>query len=184
MHPVRRRRFLQTALLAAPPLVAGVPRRALASSDAPRVLQFSHLHTGERLGVEYWSRGSYLPDALAAVNRLLRDFRTGAVGSIDAGLLDLLHALAGLTGLRGSSRPFEVISGFRSAQTNQALRRAGGGGVASRSLHLEGRAIDIRIPGVPLAGLRDAALALARGGVGHYPASNFVHVDTGRVRRW
>lgn len=181
MHAVCRRRFLQTSFVAASPLIAVVPRWASAQGDAPRVLHFTHLHTGERLGVEYWSCGSYLPDALAAVNRMLRDFRTGAVGTIDTRLLDLLHGLAGLT---GSRRPFEVISGFRSVQTNEVLRRRGGGGVASRSLHLEGRAIDIRVPGVPLAALRDAALALGRGGVGHYPASNFVHVDTGRVRRW
>jgi uncharacterized protein YcbK (DUF882 family) len=175
-----RRRLLRTAFAVASPLFA-VPLHTQAQGGAPRVLQFDHLHTGERLGVEYWSDGAYRPDALAAVNRLLRDFRTGTVGAIDTRLLDLLHALARLTGGR---RPFEVISGFRSAETNEALRRNGGGGVARGSLHLEGRAIDIRIADVPLATLRDAALALRSGGVGHYPRSNFVHVDTGRVRRW
>jgi len=86
--------------------------------------------------------------------------------------------------LATGSGTFEVISGFRSAETNERLRRRGGGGVASRSLHLEGRALDLRVPGVPLAVLRDAALELRAGGVGFYPASDFVHIDTGRVRRW
>ncbi|HSN31208.1 MAG TPA: DUF882 domain-containing protein, partial [Ideonella sp.] len=122
----------------------------------------------------------YLPDALAAVDRLLRDFRSGEVAAIDPALLDLLHALAMTTGAQG---PFEVISGFRSPATNEMLRHRSSG-VASGSLHMLGQAIDIRVAGVPLAGLRNAALSLRAGGVGFYPASDFVHVDTGRVRAW
>lgn len=147
----------------------------------PRVLKFAHLHTAERLEVAYSDGVQYLPDALAAINQLLRDFRTGDVHAIDPKLLDLLHALRDTT---GATRPFEIISGYRSPQTNAMLRQRGGGGVASGSLHMVGQAIDIRLPDVPLATLRDAALSLARGGVGYYPSSNFVHVDTGRVRRW
>lgn len=145
-----------------------------------RSLGFSHLHTGERLAVEYMSRGAYVPDALASINHLLRDFRTSDVHPIDPALLDLLHALAMAT---GSRRPFEVISGYRSPATNDRLRGLSGG-VASGSLHMKGQAIDIRVADVRLAALRDAARALRRGGVGYYEASNFVHVDTGRVRRW
>ena len=178
MKTLSRRRFVHIVAAASPALVASGTSAAAA---APRALRFSHLHTGERLDVEYWSGSLYRPDAIAAVNRLLRDFRTGDVGAIDPRLLDLLHALSRLTGVPG---PFEVISGYRSARTNEELRTRGGGGVASRSLHMDGRAIDIRLPSVALSRLRDAALALELGGVGHYPESNFVHVDTGRVRRW
>jgi uncharacterized protein YcbK (DUF882 family) len=144
------------------------------------VLTFAHLHTAERLRVEYMDGVRYLPQALSAVNHLLRDFRTGDVHDIDPALLDLLHALHASA---GSRRPYEVISGYRSPRTNTMLR-SHGDGVASGSLHMQGRAIDIRLADVPLAALRDAALDLGRGGVGFYPASDFVHVDTGRVRRW
>ncbi len=111
---------------------------------------------------------------------MLRDFRTGDVHKIDPALLDLLYDLQERA---GATRPFEVISGYRSPQTNAALRRRSHG-VAGSSLHMQGQAIDIRVGDVPLASLRRAALALRQGGVGYYPASNFVHVDTGRVRTW
>lgn len=145
-----------------------------------RTLRFDHLHTGEKLEIEYFAGGNYVDEALASVNHLLRDFRTGDVGRIDAGLLDLLASLAAAT---GSRRPFEVISGYRSIITNEALRQRSGG-VASGSLHTRGQAIDIRLADVPLGTLRDAARSLRAGGVGFYPTSNFVHVDTGRVRHW
>ncbi len=160
--------------------LAAVPALARARSAEPRVLAFSHLHTGERLEVEYFGNGRYLPDALDAVNRLLRDFRTGDVGTMDPALLDLLHALRTRT---GSRQPYQIISGYRSPATNRMLHERSSG-VATQSLHMSGRAIDIRVADVPLAGLRDAALSLQRGGVGCYPGSNFVHVDTGRVRAW
>jgi uncharacterized protein YcbK (DUF882 family) len=121
-----------------------------------------------------------VPDALATVNHFLRDFRTSEVHVIDPSLLDLLHELAGIT---GSTQPFQVISGYRSPATNEMLRRHSEG-VAAGSLHMKGQAIDIRVAGVPLDALHRAALDLRRGGVGYYPASDFVHVDTGRVRRW
>jgi len=173
-----RRRFIATVAAAAPMLF--VPKILFAETGAPRTLNFLHTHTSERLAVEYFSGGQYLPDALTEVNRFLRDFRTGDVHAIDPGLLDLLHQLAGTT---GSSRPFQVISGYRSPVTN-AMLRAHSEGVASGSLHMQGQAIDIRLPDVPLARLHAGALSLKRGGVGYYPSSNFVHVDTGRVRRW
>ena len=178
MKQPSRRRFV-TALAAFAPLA--LPARAAFAAAPSRALGLRHLHTGERLDVEYFAGGRYRPDALAAVDRLLRDFRSGEVAAIDPGLLDLLHALAAATGAQ--DRPFEVISGFRSPSTNEMLRHRSSG-VASGSLHMRGQAIDIRVAGVPLAGLRDAALALRGGGVGFYPASDFVHVDTGRVRAW
>jgi uncharacterized protein YcbK (DUF882 family) len=174
MHLLSRRRF--AAALGA----AALPGLARAGAEAPRELRFAHLHTGERLAVEYFDGRDYLADGLGAVNRLLRDFRTGDVATIDQALLDLLHALGERT---GSRRPFEVISAYRSPATNHLLR-ARSDGVASGSLHLKGQAIDIRLADVPLAGVRDAALSLRRGGVGYYAGSNFVHVDTGRVRAW
>jgi uncharacterized protein YcbK (DUF882 family) len=178
MPTIDRRRFV-TAVAAAIPVLA-LPRPALAASDPVRCLNFVHTHTGEKLTVEYARGERYFPDALAAVNHLLRDFRSGEVHAIDTDLLDLLHRLTALT---ETSRPFQVISGYRSAVTN-AMLRGKSEGVAAHSLHLEGMAIDIRLVDVALPRLRDAALAAARGGVGYYPASNFVHVDTGRVRRW
>jgi uncharacterized protein YcbK (DUF882 family) len=167
------------ALLAGPFLA--VSRRARAQGASLRTLAFRHTHTGESLAVAYASGDSYLPAALAQVNWFLRDFRNGESRAIDPQLLDQLHALSALTGSRS---PFEVISGYRSPATNEALRRHGGGGVATQSLHLEGRAIDIRLADVPLADVRDAALSLRAGGVGYYAQSQFVHLDTGRVRRW
>jgi uncharacterized protein YcbK (DUF882 family) len=151
-----------------------------AATTAPRSLNFLHTHTGERLAVEYCGVDGYLPDALASVNHFLRDFRTGDEHPIDPSLLDLLHRLTGLT---ASRRPFEVISGYRSPATNRQLRRRSEG-VAASSLHMVGQAIDIRLIDIPLPTLRAAALSIHGGGVGYYPASNFVHVDTGRVRFW
>lgn len=145
-----------------------------------RTLRLRHLHTGERLGVEYFADGRYEPQALAEINRVLRDFRTGEVAPIDPTLLDLLHAVAGLT---GTAQPFEIVSAYRSPATNAQLREHSRG-VARGSLHLKGQAIDVRLADVELATLRRAALTLRGGGVGYYPGSNFVHVDTGRVRTW
>jgi uncharacterized protein YcbK (DUF882 family) len=176
---VTTRRSFVAALVSAGCAVA-VPRWASAEAATPRSLTFSHLHTGERLAIEYFSGHSYLPEALHAIDRLLRDFRTGEVHEIDPRLLDLLH---GLTGLTETRRPFEVISGYRSPATNRMLRQRSEG-VAAGSLHMQGQAIDIRLADVPLPALRKAALALHRGGVGYYPSPNFVHVDTGRIRTW
>lgn len=170
---------------AATGFVAAAPcERAFAAipPGGARSLSLDNLHTGEKLSVNYWVNGAYQPDALAEVDRVLRDFRTGDIHPIAPTLLDLL------TGLRlklDSVQPFEVISGYRSPKTNAILREAHEhSGVASQSLHMQGMAIDVRVPGRALASLRDAALAARGGGVGYYPASDFVHVDVGRVRRW
>jgi uncharacterized protein YcbK (DUF882 family) len=177
-----RRTFLRAgalslAALALPWLTrAGDPRLAVA-----RRLRMLHVHTGERIDVTYFEGGALVPAALAEVDRFLRDFRTGDVHAIDPGVLDVVWRVAGDVGRPRET--LEIVCGYRSPRTN-ALLRARGRAVASRSLHLEGRAIDLRVPGVPVARVRDAALALRRGGVGFYPESVFVHVDTGRVRRW
>lgn len=176
--PVSRRGFLGAAAAVAAGLLA--PKRVLAQALAPRVLRFDHLHTGEKLAIEYWREGAYETEGLNAINRLMRDFRTGDVHPIDPPLLDLLHDLAEATGTR---RPFEIISAYRSPATNADLHKHSDG-VATNSLHLKGKAIDVRLTDVPLEQLRRAALDARRGGVGYYKASNFVHVDTGRVRTW
>lgn len=173
-----RRAFLQSLAIAVPAFA--VSRPAFAAAPGPRALQFFHTHTSERLVVEYYDGQAYLDGALTEVNRFLRDFRTGESHTIDPTLLDLLHGLGRVT---GTSRPFEVISGYRSPVTNAMLRRRSEG-VAAGSLHMQGMAIDVRLPDVRLDRLRDAALTARVGGVGYYPASQFVHVDTGRVRAW
>lgn len=175
----RRRALLGVVAALAFPMLA-LPRRSRAGAAAARELSFLHTHTGEALTIAYARGDAYLPVALARIDRLLRDFRTGEVSPIDPQLLDQLHSLITVT---GSRRAFEVISAYRSRSTNEALRKRARG-VASHSLHLQGRAIDIRLADVPLADLRDAAVSLHAGGVGFYPQSQFVHVDTGRVRRW
>ena len=153
---------------------------AAPASDKTRRLSFIHTHTHEELELVYAGPGGYHAQSLARVNEFLRDFRTSDVHVIDPKLLDTLHALARSA---NSTEPFHVISGYRSPRTNSTLR-AHSAGVAKYSLHMEGKAIDIRLPGVSLGHLRDRALGLARGGVGYYPGSDFVHVDTGRVRSW
>ena len=131
----------------------------------------------------YCCGGEYQPEALKEINHILRDFRANEIKPIDPGLLDLLHELGGTL---ETDQPFHIISGYRSPHTNAMLRARGGEhtGVASSSLHMVGKAIDIRVPGVKLDHLRGAARSLKLGGVGYYPSSNFVHVDTGRVRAW
>jgi uncharacterized protein YcbK (DUF882 family) len=175
-----RRGFLRLAVVA--PFVALSPLRAAASAPAarPRALAFYNTHTGESLRTTYWADGRLVPEGANAIDRVLRDHRSDEIHPIDPRLLDLLHRLVGVLDAR---EPLHVISGYRSAATN-ALLRAHSRGVASRSLHLVGEAIDFRVPGRSLASVRRAALALRAGGVGYYPASDFVHVDVGRVRWW
>jgi uncharacterized protein YcbK (DUF882 family) len=173
--PAAGRRRLLLAAAAAP--LAGLARPAFA---APARLALLNTHTGERLDLVYREAGDYVPEAMSAIDHLLRDHRTGDVFPIDRQLLDLLHTLAGRL---EAAQPFHVISGYRSPATNAKLAAASDG-VARASLHLQGRAIDIRLPGHDLEQLRRAALSLQAGGVGFYRRSDFVHVDTGRVRSW
>lgn len=175
---IDRRRVLAAGLgLAAPSLAASA---ASATAAAPRSLSVLNVHTGERLSATFFEAGRYLPDALSALDRVLRDHRTGEVHPIDPALLDLVSRLSGQLGGAGT---VQVISGYRSPATNASLHRRSTG-VATHSLHMLGKAMDIRVQGVELGRVRQAALSMGRGGVGYYPDSDFVHVDVGRVRQW
>jgi uncharacterized protein YcbK (DUF882 family) len=146
-------------------------------------LRFYHTHTNERLEIVYRRGDTYLPTALAQLDYFLRDHRTGDVRHFDPRLFDLLYDLT--ESLNDSRGEIDVICGYRTPWSNEFLRtRSAHSGVAPHSLHILAEAIDIRLPGIPISELRDAALQLRRGGVGYYSASNFVHVDVGRVRRW
>jgi len=176
-HPDRRK----ILALGGAALTFAVCRPAFAAPlPATRTLSFYNLHTGESLKTTYCVDGTCVPGALDEINTILRDFRTGEKHEIDTRLLDLLSTIYGKA---ETNKPFQVISGYRSPKTNKMLRQ-NSSGVARRSLHMVGEAIDIRIPGRDLSWLRQTALGLKRGGVGYYPASNFVHVDVGRVRQW
>jgi len=149
------------------------------ASDA-RSLSFYHTHTGKTLSVVYYEHGAYVASALDAIDDYLKDFRNGEGHHMDPALLDVLFEIRQRT---GTHAPFQVISAYRSPETNQMLRDTSKG-VAKDSMHLRGQAIDVRLADVPLDTLRSVALDLKKGGVGFYPESQFVHVDTGRVRRW
>lgn len=177
-RPSRRAFLKQLACTACAAAAPGGIAHALPADS--RSLSFLHTHTGESLTVDYCCGGVYQDAALAQVNHFLRDFRSGEVHPIDPKLLDILYALQLLANREGR---FEVISGYRSPATNAALHERSSG-VATHSLHLEGRAIDIRMTGFATARLHELALGLGSGGVGFYPDSDFVHVDTGRVRSW
>jgi uncharacterized protein YcbK (DUF882 family) len=146
-------------------------------------LRFYHTHTRERLDVVYRRGDSYLPEALAELDHFLRDHRTSEVRHFDPRVFDLLHDLT--AAVNDSDGEIDVICGYRTPWSNEFLRnRSAHTGVARHSLHMQAEAIDIRLPGVPTSVVRDAALRLHRGGVGYYAASDFVHVDVGRARRW
>lgn len=179
-----RRDLLGLAAAAAAGLIAApsfaTPALAVPRLRPERALAFHHLHTGESLNVVYWADGRYVPEATHRIAYLLRDFRTDEVHPIDPKLLDLLARLR--TQLRSRS-PYLVIGGYRSPATNAMLRETTEG-VAASSLHMAGRAIDLRVPDRSLAAVRRVALGLKAGGVGYYPRSDFVHVDVGPIRRW
>lgn len=147
-----------------------------------RELSFYHTHTGKRLNVVYWQDGEYVDAALEEINTFLSDFRTGDRVEMDPALLDVIYDVRESLGSTGT---YQIISAYRSPETNEMLRnRSASSGVARKSQHVLGKAIDVRLEGVRTADLRDAAIRLQRGGVGYYEKSDFVHMDTGRVRRW
>jgi uncharacterized protein YcbK (DUF882 family) len=150
------------------------------SQSTPRALAIDNVHTGERIRTVYYENGQYIPGALQEINYFFRDYRANEVKPIDPRLLDLLHAIHQNL---DSSQPFNLISGYRTPATN-AMLAARSEGVARHSMHIEGRAADINVPDRQLSILQRVALALQFGGVGYYPQSDFVHVDTGRVRHW
>jgi uncharacterized protein YcbK (DUF882 family) len=177
--PLTRRSFVigvaaATALLARPSLAATL------RSPKIRALDLEIIQTGERLRTVYWSDGYYVGGALQEINVLLRDHRTGEMTKIDPRLLDLMFRLKARL---ETSQPFEIFSGYRSPQTNALLARKNRR-VAKHSLHMEGKAVDLRVPGIRVRALRNAALKLRGGGVGYYPQSQFIHIDVGPVRSW
>lgn len=154
--------------------------RKLQQPAAERSLNLYNIHTGESVNHIYWQEGQYIDDSLKQINILLRDFRSREVGDISRLLLDDLYQLQTIF---QPKQPISIISGFRSVKTNAQLNKHSSG-VAKKSLHMQGRAIDIRLPGIDIKQVQKAALAMRSGGVGIYSKSNFVHLDTGRVRRW
>ncbi|MEO8170944.1 MAG: YcbK family protein [Oxalobacteraceae bacterium] len=176
-----RRRFLKIGGVALAASFAGTAIAAVPTTATPeRRLRLYNIHTGEQSTPIYWADGAYQDEGLAQIDRLLRDYRSDEVSRIDTGLLDLLNTLSASLDTQES---LHVISGYRSPATNAMLRERSGG-VAKHSLHMDGLAIDIRVPGRNLSDVRRAAIALNGGGVGYYPDSDFVHVDVGRVRIW
>jgi uncharacterized protein YcbK (DUF882 family) len=178
-----RRQILTAGVLGS--LVCLAPVQALAQLSLTgvqeRSLSLLNTHTGERLKeVVYWEKGNYIHDALENLNHVLRDHRTNQVHPIDPMTLDLMAAISRKV---DAKQPFEIISGYRSPQTNRSLRN-NSNGVAKNSYHMQGKAVDLRLPGVPLKTVRKAALDLSMGGVGYYAKSGFVHIDSGRVRSW
>lgn len=173
-----RRKILKLGACVA--IASALPWRALRAETPERRLGFYNIHTGESFRRVYWAQGAYDPQALTEINHVMRDHRTNEVADMAPALLDLLSALR-IT--LDSDESLHLISGYRSPATNAKLA-ARSGQVAKRSLHLDGKAADIFLPGRSLEALHGAALKLRAGGVGYYPKSRFVHVDVGRVRRW
>jgi uncharacterized protein YcbK (DUF882 family) len=179
---IGRRKVLKLGVLTA---LTGISPQTVFGSSAgvsppERSLAFYNTHTGERLKTVYWVEGKYLSESLGEINYILRDHRTDAIKEIDARLLDLLFAIRNTL---STNESFHIISGYRSVETNGFLR-AQSSAVAVNSLHLHGKAIDVRVPGRALPVLRNVAMTLKGGGVGYYPKSDFVHVDVGRLRYW
>ena len=171
-------RIFVVALLAILPLVA-------VSGTAPAIqdghLRLYHTHTGEHLDIVYRHGDTYIPEALAKLDHFLRDHRTGEVHHYDPRVFDVLRDAEQAVGRADAE--IHIICGYRTPKSNEFLRTHTVG-VAKNSLHMQAEAIDIRLPGTPTLTFRNAALALGRGGVGYYPASDFIHVDVGRVRHW
>ncbi|HEX8476679.1 MAG TPA: DUF882 domain-containing protein [Telluria sp.] len=176
----QRRSFLKASIVLAS--ASGLPMIGKASTATPaeRKLSLYNTHTGETVSRVFWAQGQFDPDALQDINKVLRDHRTNAVAPIDPQLLFLLDQV---NTKMDSNKTLHIISGYRSPESN-AMLNANTTGVAKHSMHMDGKAIDIRMPGRNLAQLREAAMSLRGGGVGYYPDSQFVHLDTGRLRSW
>jgi len=179
-----RRRLIQTAIASGAGLsISGLALATEAVSETPlpeRYLELHNTHTSETVSVIYRRGEEYNARAIASLRNVMRDHRNGESHDIDAALYDQLFDLATVA---GCDARFEIISGYRSPASNSKMAAASRG-VAKNSLHLQGRAIDVRLHGCTCADLRDLALAAARGGVGYYHRSDFVHLDTGRFRTW
>jgi len=174
---MNRRDFIKASAVFTASII--IPSRTLAKGYEKR-LHLYNIHTMEKLNVTYWAGGQYIYEEIANIEYLLRDYHNDEVHKIDINLIEYLHDVYTLLDRPGQ---IYVISGYRSPYTNYILRKRNRG-VAKKSFHMKGKAIDIRIPSVHLSSLRYAALSLRRGGVGYYPRSNFVHIDTGTPRYW
>jgi uncharacterized protein YcbK (DUF882 family) len=187
---ISRRAFLRVTSGVVSTIASSVAVPAVAKIASPAVIGLNQtncrtlvlecLRSGERLKSDYWVEGRYVGEELARVNKVLRDIRSGAVHPIEPRLLDLMYQLGREVDARSG---FQVISAYRSPATNAMLRKKASG-VATKSLHMKGQAVDLLVPGRSLKNVHQAALKLRVGGVGYYPKSNFVHVDVGRVRQW
>jgi uncharacterized protein YcbK (DUF882 family) len=176
----QRRSFLKSSVVLAS--AVGMPALAKAAQPAPaeRTLRMYNTHTGESLRRVFWAEGQFIPDALKDINKLLRDHRNDKIAEMDPNLIVLLNDVSDKF---GDNQVLHIISGYRSPESNAKLAAASNG-VARHSMHMDGKAIDIRLPGKNLAQLHKAAMSMKAGGVGYYPDSQFVHMDTGRVRYW
>ncbi|CAG7857097.1 hypothetical protein MCAMS1_01817 [biofilm metagenome] len=180
-HSQSKRKFLKNLTFGSIALMT-TPKLAHAAfyGYGHKSLVLEHHHTGEFLNITYYSQGRYIYGALDEISYFLRDYHTNETHPVDPYLLDQLHDVKLML---GTKKPFHVVSGYRSPETNANLRRHSRG-VARQSLHMAGKAIDIRIEGITARDIRDAGLILQRGGVGYYPGQNFVHLDTGDIRTW
>ena len=179
-HGCRVVTFVCACLLSVAACASTAP--STASNKLERSIALYHTHTGERLKVVYYRDGQYRKDALAKINYFLRDFRTGDKAAVDPATLDIVHDVQHQVGYKGE---VHIVSAYRSEKTNEMLRqRSANSGVAKKSQHIEAKAIDFRFPGVDTRRVRDVAVNLQRGGVGYYRKSDFIHVDSGRVRYW
>ncbi|WP_288380124.1 DUF882 domain-containing protein [uncultured Massilia sp.] len=178
---MQRRAFLKSSLLLATPTLS-IPALAKTAQAAPgeRTLRLYNTHTGEKLSTTFWAEGAFIPDAMKDINKVLRDHRNNKVAEMDP---ELMLLLSQLNGKLDNNKELHIISGYRSPESNAKLH-ANSNGVAKHSLHMEAKAIDIRLPGQDLRMLQKAAMSLKGGGVGYYADSQFVHMDTGRVRYW
>ncbi|WP_281950714.1 YcbK family protein [Nitrosophilus kaiyonis] len=180
MHKIlhSRRDFLKKSALFTAAII--IPQKGFSKSVNEKKLSFYNIHTGEFLETAYWIEGKYIKEEVESINKILRDYRTGEIKQIDIKLIDLLFDIKNIL---NKEKSFHIISGYRSPKTNAYLRKISTG-VAKKSFHMKGKAIDIYLPGIDLYMLRKAAMSLKKGGVGYYPKSHFVHVDTGPVRYW
>ncbi len=181
-HRISRRRVLSLGLTAI--ALSSIPYKSLAAVQnillPERRLCFYNPYTKEKLETAYWREGRYIPEGITGINHILRDIRTGKVKDMDKKLLDLLFAL---NQELGNSKPFHIISGYRTPKSNALLRKRNKG-VAKKSLHIYGKAVDIHVPSYDLRDVRRAAIRLKGGGVGYYPHSNSLHLDVGSIRYW
>ncbi|ROP58956.1 uncharacterized protein YcbK (DUF882 family) [Enterobacter sp. BIGb0383] len=175
-----RRKLLALGGVALGAAILPTPAFATLSTPRPRILTLSNLNTGESIKAEFFDGRGYIQDELSRLNHFFRDYRANKMKTIDPKLFDQIYRLQVLI---GTHKPVQLISGYRSLDTNNELR-SHSRGVAKKSYHTKGQAMDFHIDGISLSNVRKAALSLKSGGVGYYPSSNFVHIDTGPVRHW